>query len=254
MSLFFLGNCQANALRGLVNDTTKTRSAFASITEYWGVYDESAIDHALDAADTVVAQAIGNSDHRYSAAKLRQRFGDRLLLVPYIYLDGIASLKLISSKGRATLRGLDELKAHPAWPNQPKLHRAYANGQIDMNLAARLERSFRTISEVEAQFCDIKIHDFLLENYREYPVLYAINHPTQIVLAEMLKQLCDKLDLSPSPGSLDDPLIWAKRALPRAQRSVSINDANELGLKYEPDSHWFSEAGKLIGWAIKKAS
>lgn len=254
MSLFFLGNCQSNALRGLVNDTTTIKSSFSSITEYWGVYDETSIDQALDTADTVVAQAIPNGDHRYSAQRLRQRFGDNLILIPYVYVDGIASLEMISSKGKATLRGLDELKAHPDWPHQPKVHRAYASGQIDMQQSARVERSLQRMKEAEDQFCDIKIHDFIADNWKERPVVYAINHPTQIVLAEMFRQVCDKLSIKPDREKLDNPLTWAKRALPRAQRSVSIDDVSRLGLKYEPDSHWFSEAGKLIGWAVKKAA
>lgn len=253
MQVFFLGNCQTNALQAILKDVTTIRPTFGSITEFWGDYDPASIDAGIDAADIVIAMAVTNPDHPYSAQKLRAQVGSKLVLTPYIYIDGIASLEKIASKGRAIIRGADELKSSEHWPHKAKMLDAFTRGRIDMRQQERLFASLARLGQAESDHCDIVISDYISETYSSRPLLYGINHPTQHVLFKLFERLAAHVDITPQADKLNDPITWAKRALPANARSLCPSDVATLGLAYEPDDHWYGHASQLIHLAVAKS-
>ena len=61
MKVFFLGNCQVNAMRGLCREMFPAmKASFQTITPNWGTFDEEETRRQLAEADVVVSQAIAN--------------------------------------------------------------------------------------------------------------------------------------------------------------------------------------------------
>ncbi len=100
MDVYFLGNCQVNALRGLCRDMfPRMKADFGSITPYWGIHDAAATEQAIERADIVISQAISNPAARFNVEEMKARAGNRVVFVPYVYVDGIAGWRSSDRKG-----------------------------------------------------------------------------------------------------------------------------------------------------------
>ncbi len=254
MNVFFLGNCQINAMRGICRDMFPgLKASFQTITPYWGDYDEAGVRAALGSADLVVSQAIENPTTTFNVEDVRASSRGEVVFVPYVYIDGLASLEIVASKGKSVVKGADLL----AWGQEGRrdlnVFNDYCSGAIDMRNAARIELSLMKMAEKEKANCDITISDYIRETYRDQMPVYGINHPTQHVVFELFRRLCQRVGWTYDPAIAQDPIIWGKRALPASQRALTPMDVDRLGLRYGPDPHWYGQAHKLVTLALKAA-
>ena len=171
--------------------------------------------------------------------------------MPYVYIDGIASLEIIASKGKSVIRGAEQLLRGQEGRKPVKIFNDYCEGVIDMECEARVLGSIARIAEKEAADCDITISDYLDKTWRKQPTLYGMNHPTQAVVFEMFKRLCEKVGWDYDEDHQNDPIAWGRRALPASQRGFTPNDAKTLGLEYDCDTHWYGNSYKLLQLALK---
>ena len=252
MKVFFLGNCQVNAMRGLCREMfPELKASFQTITLYWEKFDEDATRQELAEADLVVPQAIANPTTTFNVDDVRSSAQGDVVFVPYVYIDGIASLEIIASKGKTVIRGADLLLRGQEGRKPVKIFNDYCDGVIDMECEARVLGSIERIAEKEAADCDIKIADYLAATWRKQPTLYGMNHPTQTVVFEMFKRLCEKVGWDYNEDHQNDPIAWGRRALPASQRGFTPNDAKTMGLEYECDTHWYGQSYKLLQLALK---
>ncbi|MCO4843730.1 MAG: hypothetical protein KC439_12640 [Yoonia sp.] len=252
MKVFFLGNCQVNAMRGLCREMFPSlKASFQTITPYWGQFDEDATRQELAEADLVVSQAIANPTTTFNVDDVRSSAQGDVVFVPYVYIDGIASLEIIASKGKSVIRGAEQLLRGQEGRKPVKIFNDYCEGVIDMECEARVLGSIARIAEKEAADCDITISDYLDKTWRKQPTLYGMNHPTQAVVFEMFKRLCEKVGWDYDEDHQNDPIAWGRRALPASQRGFTPNDAKTLGLEYDCDTHWYGNSYKLLQLALK---
>lgn len=252
MKVFFLGNCQVNAMRGLCREMFPTMKAtFQTITPYWGTFDEKAARAELADADLVVSQAIANPTTTFNVEDVRKSATGDVVFVPYVYIDGIASLEIIGSKGKSVIRGAEQLLLGQEGRKPVHIFNDYCDGTIDMECEARVLSSIARIAEKEAADCDITISDYLTQTWRKQPTLYGMNHPTQPVVFEMFRRLCEKIGWEYDQTHKDDPIAWGRRALPASQRSFTPNDAKVMGIAYPCDTHWYGNGYKLLQLALK---
>ncbi len=252
MKVFFLGNCQVNAMRGLCREMFPSlKASFQTITPYWGQFDEDATRQELAEADLVVSQAIANPTTTFNVDDVRSSAQGDVVFVPYVYIDGIASLEIIASKGKSVIRGAEQLLRGQEGRKPVKIFNDYCEGVIDMECEARVLGSIARIAEKEAADCDITISDYLDKTWRKQPTLYGVNHPTQAVVFEMFKRLCEKVGWDYDEDHQNDPIAWGRRALPASQRGFTPNDAKTLGLEYDCDTHWYGNSYKLLQLALK---
>ena len=252
MKVFFLGNCQVNAMRGLCREMFPSlKASFQTITPYWGQFDEDATRQELAEADLVVSQAIANPTTTFNVDDVRSSAQGDVVFVPYVYIDGIASLEIIASKGKSVIRGAEQLLRGQEGRKPVKIFNDYCEGVIDMECEARVLGSIARIAEKEAADCDITISDYLDKTWRKQPTLYGMNHPTQAVVFEMFKRLCEKVGWDYDEDHQNDPIAWGRRALPASQRGFTPNDAKALGLEYDCDTHWYGNSYKLLQLALK---
>lgn len=252
--ILFLGNCQINAMRGIARGMfPKMPCDFRTITPYWGTFDEDEIRARLARADLVISQAIANRDTPLNVDDVRRATRGQVVFMPYIYIDGIAGLEIVASKGRSVVKGEDAILR--AWQGRKalKVFEDYCAGRIDLHNADRVGASLRKLKEKEAADCDIVLSDYIEATLRDEPALWAINHPTQHILFEAFRRLCRHVGWTYDPRFREDAVAWDQRALPRATRAFSPHDAAALNLSYAYDSHWYGQAHKLIIKVIKSA-
>lgn len=250
--ILFLGNCQINAMRGIARGMLPGMPCdFRTITPYWGTFDEDEIRDQLAQADLVISQAIANPDTPLNVAGVRAATRGQVVFMPYIYIDGIAGLEIVASKGRSVIKGADAIQQ--AWEGRKpvKVFEDYCAGKIDMRNAQRVASSLRKLRDKEAADCDIVISDYIEATWRDEPALWAINHPTQHILFEAFRRLCDHVGWTYDPQFRKNTVAWDQRALPRATRSLSPHDAAALNLSYAHDTHWYGQANKMIIQVLK---
>lgn len=250
--VLFLGNCQTNAMRGICREMfPDIRADFRTITPYWGRYDEEETREQLAGADLVISQAIANRSTPFNVDDVRSSTRGDVVFMPYVYLDGVASLEIIASKGRTVIKGADLLLEGQQGRKMIHLFEDYCRGRIDMQGPARVRASLNKMAEKEALDCDLTISDYLEEHWQSQPTVYGINHPTQHVLFEMFHRLCRLVGWHYDPSHKTDPVVWGRRAFTLSTRAITPHDAEVLGLAYGPDTHWYGSAYKLVNLAIK---
>ncbi|MBE0413045.1 WcbI family polysaccharide biosynthesis putative acetyltransferase [Yoonia sp.] len=252
MKVFILGNCQANAMRGLCREMfPNVDVSFLSITPFWGAFDEEKARDLLAGADLIICQAITNPDATFNVDDIRRSTHGEIVFIPYVYLDGIASLEIVASKGKSVIRGMQELM-HDQEARKPiRIFEDYCSGRIDMKSEQRIFSSLEKMAAKESAHCSIVISDYLAETWRKQPTLYGINHPTQHVIFEMFRRICERVGWKYDPNHKNDPIVWGRRALPSGTRSLTPFDAKRLRLGYQADPHWYGQAYKLVNLAVK---
>lgn len=254
MKVVFLGNCQINAMRGICREMhSELKAQFFTITPYWGTFDEPGARAALEEADVVVSQAIANPTTTFNVEDVRATTRGELVFMPYVYVDGIAGLEIIASKGRSVLKGAEPLLEGQDGRKRIHIFQDYCEGRIDLKNQARVDASLARMAEKEAAHCDVTISDYIAETYRERETLYGINHPAQHVVFELYRRLCARLGWSYDEAHARDPVAWARRALPRSQRAFAPHDVAALGLSYPADTHWYGQGHKMLQIALKRA-
>jgi len=240
MNVHFLGSCQTNELLFLANNAIveRNKNSWSSAVEGYSVYNPVETEKALSSADIVVALAINNKNSPFYSGRLRDALGDRLILLPRIYLDGFASLEKSTSNRVPSVRGAEYLIQHSDWPDATKIKHAVMAGEIDMKQKERFDRSISNMKKREHDCCDITISDFIVDNYKEIPMTYAIIHPTQHVMFEVFRRVAKRLNFTINESIMSDQLTWHKRAMPHGMRTVTMHDVAALHLRYGPDTNW----------------
>ena len=70
----------------------------------------------------------------------------------------------------------------------------YDNNQIDFKYKERIEKGIQILKTKE-KTCDIKIVDYILENYKSKMLFYTPNHPSYFIFKEMSKSILEKLNI-----------------------------------------------------------
>ena len=74
----------------------------------------------------------------------------------------------------------------------------YDNGLFSFDLKNRFKKSFDYLKEREDKYCNIKVSQFILDNYKKYELADTQNHITGILLSFTANQICDFLKITRS--------------------------------------------------------
>jgi hypothetical protein len=70
----------------------------------------------------------------------------------------------------------------------------YDNNEIDFKYDERMKTGIN-ILKIKEQSCDIKVSDYILQNYKINKLFHMPNHPSHLVIKEMTKQILKKLNI-----------------------------------------------------------
>lgn len=200
MRLAIIGNCQAEALRSILYEA-HSPFEIVHLPEYHMMTpaDVAPVIDLLDSADLVMAQRV-SPDFRIEAMRpsnLRERLGEKCILWPNIYFDGyFPGLRYVyGSDGHKLIGPVGDYHFEQilgCWlqglePKEAAEHLTSPDGWawcLGDPAAASLER----LQQREAD-CHVGISDYIAQNFASRKLMYAMNHPRNSVLLEMLDRM-----------------------------------------------------------------
>ncbi|MEM1170387.1 MAG: WcbI family polysaccharide biosynthesis putative acetyltransferase [Cyanobacteria bacterium P01_H01_bin.35] len=109
-------------------------------------------------------------------------------------------------------------------------------------LLENIDYTLTELSKREAN-TDVKVSDFIRENYRKYQLFHTINHPTDIVGLEVANQILIKLNMSPISQGVKPK---HREVLGSLQVPIYSSVIHGLGLTFVSNSsvYWSKEFGR----------
>lgn len=247
------GNCHMSILRQYLMATKKF------IEEGYSVYPNQLIhenkkgyinENVLQACNILIQQDIrGENEFGYKlstdylSSKLNREAKN--IRIPNLYLIGYSFFPLQKwNVNNEPLRKINPIK-DGIFPRiisvidemlaegktESKIIEGVMNPQLlsKDEILANFEKYISKIRTREEE-CDIKISDFILQNYQEQKIFYDVAHPTNYIIEEIWRQVCGLMgikaeleySINDNLGAYEDPV------LPCVQ--------NALGLRYNRDS------------------
>lgn len=117
---------------------------------------------------------------------------------------------------------------------------------------AEAEKSFDELRKREWA-CDIRISDFLFDNYRQQQIFYAPSHPTPNVILEMVQRILKFMDITDMTFQNMNILLSAESSLigqdapiyPRVQKIFGLPEDSVMK-EYYANRYFWSFKGDYI--------
>ncbi len=254
MKLLFYGNCQTLAAQAaLTANNPKMKSEYAGNSVRVTHYDPERTEKLMNWCDYIITQPVMNDSNPDHYQRLQERFGDRVLFMPYVFCDGLFSMShapAARSKVRSGVIGeevvIKELRRH----GFNKTLFRYRNGLIKFDHDKRFAANLTELHRRE-EVCDIRIADFLEQNYRKQPMMITHNHPMPVVINLIGKQIAERTGLDYTDITRENPLDFAAITLPEFDTLTTPYTVRDLGLEYDYDLQWTRKGRKLISMIAK---
>ena len=252
--LLFYGNCQAQVTAkaiALMNPGISVE--YAGNSERVSEYDPERSLRLMDWCDVIVSQPIMNKQNPDRHEVLSDRFGDRLIFMPYVYFDAFFSLYFapyMVGKLRSGVVGEAPVIAELNRVGYAETVKSFIAGNLDFKHRARLQYNFAETDKREA-LCRIKLGPYIRENYTRFQMLLTHNHPVPVVMNEFARQVAQELKLQFTPITPDNPQHYHQITLDRGWDFISPFATADLGLDYPYDLHWVAKGTQLIGMVAK---
>lgn len=247
--VLFYGNCQSNATAtalSIMNPDIDVR--YAGNSQRVVEYDPERSERLMDWCDIIVSQPImnvGNADH-YEL--LAEKFGDRLIFMPYVYFDAFFSLYYAHHTIGRTKTGvvgeqsvIEELQR----VGFRETVESFAAGRLDFKHTERLAFNFEETARRE-KLCQIKLAPYVREKYRSTQVLLTHNHPMPGLIDECARQVAKILSLEYNPITSDNPLNYSRITLGLGWDFITPFAKSELQLDFPYDLHWLTKGRNMI--------
>jgi len=130
------------------------------------------------------------------------------IVIPYVYADwywGIS--KLLLRDATADFDKIDnETETKTKYINKDvilnlkskydldTIINLYDDNKIDFKYDERMKAGINILKTKE-QTCDVKVTDYILQNYKTNKLFHCPNHPSHLILKEMTKQILKKLNI-----------------------------------------------------------
>lgn len=195
LNVVCFGNCQAMQIcRYLMVYLDSSKYNVFLFSNYGEAFSSQNTIQAVSNADYIIYQPLNDTYDDLSEANIRTLAKEHAQFVsfPYIYNDGLYSLETDGTKiiGEDIILNLflnnvyiDDIIA------------MRARGEIDFRLKEKFQKSLDIMRERE-KYTDIKLADFIQNNYLEVQLFLSHNHPTNILFDELIRQLSDILNFN----------------------------------------------------------
>lgn len=233
MKCLCIGICQLGAMVEILKKSKVFTSIYDTIV-FYPVYEisiekmNSIIENEIPNSNLILSQPVSNTykgTDLFSSKKLRELakiHNIKHYIISNCYFTGYDPIpfQLTNSSGEiifingvsyipsACLEDLirnDVLGACRSWCN-PDL---YIQSELDRNLSLTLTELYQREQQVfDNDFgIDIKIADYIDKNFRQHHLFHTYNHPTNLVLFELIRRLFDRLSLPYDDVKVDRELL-----------------------------------------------
>lgn len=169
---------------------------------------------------------------------------------PYIFNSGVYSLCLaprVTTHGYGMIYGEEVIiNLIEAGKNREEIISDYEKGDIDFNLKNRFRESLAEMNRREA-LIDVKLTKFIQKNYREQKLFITHNHPSNLLLFEIIKQI---IAFAPLPIGVSSFQKIIFPDLVETNCPITPYDIEVHGYKFNPHANWIKKGTKLINLII----
>lgn len=263
MKIFVYANCQGQAFKTFLPQL-KDGLAIRHVENWLALSGEIPVDSFLSdlrEADVLIYQPIGEQHGFLSTSdKVDSLIGAvrpdcQLISFPYIYNDGLWPML---EEGGKVLNGSVVDPLLEAGAGEEEIFAAYDEDRLDFRFAERLENTVRILADREAE-TDVRVADFISNQFRRQELFLTQNHPTTPTIVEMINQVAPRLWDAPrvlDAAEFDPNIVGLPGRIP-----VDRYAHRELGLTYqaEPDEgaeHYFRNLLRMhmANWAADRAA
>ncbi len=250
MKILFYGNCQTQvAMSAVALSNPTVQVDYAGNSRRVAKFDPERTERLFDWCDHIVTQPVMNTDNPDDHEVLRGRFGDKVIFMPYVWVDGLFSLVAAPGgkerRGDSGFLGDVHVTEHLRRTDLAQTIQDYQDGRLDFQHAERFEASMTELARREA-FTDVKVAPFIRDHYRDRTMMLTHNHPHPEVINEIARQIAARLGLSYQPVTMADPLPYEMITLPEFGKILSPYGVRDLGLRYGYDLQWLRVGRDMI--------
>lgn len=182
------GTCQVLHVTKILNTYLNDDNYIVSYhINYSDAFDEEYTYKNMSYADIIIYQALNEKRcYLLSDKNIRRKFkSKKLISIPYIRVDGVYSLEYNYGKILGEEYIVDLLNKGF---KRDEVYKQFELGQIDFNLDNRFKTSLG-VMERNYPNTDIKLSEFIKNNYKKKKLFNANLHPTNEVFYEIIRQL-----------------------------------------------------------------
>ena len=197
IKISIIGNCQNFDIANILRICTKNKYLVKSFNHNSLSKNSKEVNDALSSSDYVITQSLSDSFGDFSTKSLKSRFHDKCVVIPNLFFRGYHPE--LTYAGREGLRAQSPLgdyhhigivaghQLNIAPSNLKKLLRSN-EFYTKTGLATVFLQSLNELRSRELN-CDVTISDFIENNFRSRALFYTVNHPTILLLAELVERI-----------------------------------------------------------------
>ena len=238
LKIVCFGNCQSNIIATMLK---RYSNCSYNVKSFRNVEDnllENGILEQIAKSDLIIYQPLDDKYGDLSQTKIEELAKEnntQAISFPYIYNDGIYSLEF--DAGKKIIGEKIILDLYLNGQSKESIIEDYINNNINFKLKRRFKKSLAIMKNKEKK-TDVKLTKFIQKNYQKKKLFYGHNHPTNIVIFELLRQIIQKANLK---LTVDKSKKIQRLCTPVAP--ISPYDKEKQGFKFE---HTYS-----FGWSYR---
>jgi hypothetical protein len=254
-TILFLGNCQARPISRLVEMNSSFTADYNLIKVFPAIHDMSIElqtyirDEILPRTNLLITQNVLNDTFPLKTSSCRQVCNT--LVFPTCYFDGYFPDAIYLKKGGLTLRQTPITDYHSSYvlhcfiqglSVEECTQNLISGSWVGQGYPEKVSSIWASLYKREEQW-DIKVIDYLHDNYRKRRLFHTLNHPTAEVLCFIANGIFKELGLKPVN------FVNVPEFLGESQWLINNRVIRELGLKAE-NQNCFKLNGKEVA-AVK---
>lgn len=251
--IIIFGNCQASQVERILSASLPASefeiSFFANNTRTGERRSNSEVIAAIRDCDVLIYQPLSRAHAELSDDTIRKMTKPNCVSIsfPYIFNSGICSLCHAPQSGTRNyglIFGeeiiLGQMKAGKT--KEEVLH-DYRSGTIDFHVVSRFSESLAKMKDREVS-TDIKLTGFIEQNYKQKKLFLTHNHPSNIVLREIIRHVADIATLPVMNTVFINVSNFPD--LPQTDCPISPYDVQAHGYTFHEDEDWMVKGARLI--------
>ena len=241
MKILIYSNCQGEAIKQILEMQDKNIK-ISSVSNYDCIVNNKPISiNFINKHDILLYQPIKKERGKHSTDYILNNINKNVKCIsfPYIYNTGMWCIVLNNNNLKngfnnsylhfdehTIISGLEAIKDN----HNNNLLDDFYNNRIDFNLKKRFFDSLDKLKNMEKN-TDIKICDFIKNNYKKMQMFYRDCHPSVNLISEITYRICKKIDIDfveNKSYELSDFNMLTNGYIP-----ITPVERKELGLEFE---------------------
>ena len=236
--ILILANCQHNSIReNIILYLNNNQYEVSSFYHTQLLINKKMMISLCDEADIIISQLFSNKFDFFESKNMKHIYKNKCIIVPNLYFRGYhPDLVYIGNENdrlRSSLGDYHSAIIFLAFTRKlPVSDAINLFRSKDLYKSSKLTEVYKTslmqLKEKE-KYCDIIISDFINDNFRQKALFYTVNHPSSLLIAELIKRILQFLDIkyiNVPDYILRDPLISL------SQYSIHMNYSQLMNIKF----------------------